>query len=160
MLRLLLLAMVAFGLVWGAPASAGERTAKTGTTSAGHSFTTDLTYHTIYVYPSGQPRLETDVAERFPPRSTLTVAVKDAAGQPVAGVPVVFEVPQNSMLQGMLDITPKQTTTGADGKVQATIEPSTSASTGTGDFLVRVGDVTETVAMTLAKGRVPNSTQQ
>jgi hypothetical protein len=160
LLRLLLFAVVACGLVWGAPASAGERAAKAGSPSAGYSFTTDLTYHTIYVYPSGQPRLETDVAERFPPRSTLTVAVKDAAGKPVAGVPVVFEVPQNSMLQGMLDITPKQTTTGADGKVQATIEPSTSATTGTGDFLVRVGNTSETVAMTLAKGRVPNSPQQ
>jgi 5-hydroxyisourate hydrolase-like protein (transthyretin family) len=152
--------MVAFGLVWGAPAFAGERVSKAGSTSAGYSFTTDLTYHTIYVYPSGQPRLETDVAERYPARSTLTVAVKDAAGKPAAGVPVAFEVPQNSMLQGMLDITPKQTTTGADGKVQVTIEPSTSASTGTGDLLVRVGDTTETVAMTLAKSRVPNSSQQ
>jgi hypothetical protein len=160
LLRLLLLAMVALGLVWGAPAFAGERGAKAGSPSTGYSFTTNLTHHTIYVYPSGQPRLETDVAERFPPRSTLTIAVKDAAGKPAAGVPVAFEVPRNSMLQGMLDITPKQTTTGADGKVQATIEPSTSASTGTGDVLVRVGNTTETVAMTLAKGRVPNSPQQ
>jgi hypothetical protein len=156
----MLLTMVAFGLVWGAPVFAGERVSKAGTSSAGYSFTTDITYHTIYLYPSGQPRLDTDAAERYPARSTLTVAVKDTAGKPVAGVPVAFEVPRNSMLQGMLAITPKQTTTGADGTVQATIEPSTGATTGTGDVLVRVGDTTETVAMTVAKGRVPNSPQQ
>ena len=160
MLRRLLLTMVAFGLVWGAPAFAGERTAKAKPTSAGYSFTTNLTYDTIYLYPSGQPLPTKDVAERFPSQSTLTVAVKDAAGKPVAGVPVVFEVPQNSMLQGMLAITPPQMTTGADGTVHATIQPSTSATTGTGDVLVRVGNTTETVAMTLAKGRVPTSPQQ
>jgi hypothetical protein len=160
LLRLLVLTLVAFGLVWGAPAYAGERVAKAGPTSAGYSFTTDVTHHTIYVYPSGQPATQTDVAERFPPRSMLTVSVMDASGKPVAGVPVAFEVPQNSMLHGMLDITPQRTTTGSNGKVQVTIQPSTSATTGTGDVLVRVDNTTETVGLTLAKGRVPNSPQQ
>jgi hypothetical protein len=152
--------MVGFGLIWGAPSYAGERVAKTGTTSSGYSFDTDLTYSTIYVYPSGQPMVDTDVAERFPPQSTLTVSVMDATGKPATGVPVSFEVPQNSMLQGMLDIAPKQTTTGADGKVQAIIKPAPSATTGTGNVIVRVDNMTETVGMTLEKGRVPNTTQQ
>jgi hypothetical protein len=152
--------MIGVGLLWNAPAFAGERAAKAGPTSSGYSFDTDLTDKTIYVYPSGQPTPTTDVAERFPPQSTLTVSVMDASGKPAAGVPVSFEVPQNSMLQGMLDITPKQTTTGADGKVQATIRPAPSATMGTGDVIVRVDNMTETVAMTLERGRVPNTPQQ
>ena len=154
MWRFLLLTMVGFGLIWGAPTYAGERVAKAGPTSSGYSFTTDLTYHTIYVYPSGQAAPESDAAERFPSQSMLTVSVMDAAGKPAAGVPVAFEVPQNSMLQGMLDITPKKATTGADGKVQATIQPAPSATRGTGDILVRVDNMTETVGMSLDMSKI------
>jgi 5-hydroxyisourate hydrolase-like protein (transthyretin family) len=84
----------------------------------------------------------------------LTVSVMDAAGRPAAGVPVAFEVPQNSMLRGMLDITPKKATTGADGKVQATIQPAPSATRGTGDILVRVDNMTETVGMSLDMSKI------
>ena len=157
MWRFLLLAMIGFGLVWGAPAHAADRVAKAGPTSAGYSFTTALTYDTIYVYPSGQTMPRTEAATQFPPQSTLTVSVVDAAGKPVAGVPVAFEVAHNSMLHGMLDITPKQTTTGADGKVQATIMPSTAATIGTGEVLVRVDNVIEAVRMTLEKSKVRNT---
>jgi 5-hydroxyisourate hydrolase-like protein (transthyretin family) len=98
-----------------------------------------------------------EAATQFPAQSTLTVSVVDAAGKPVSGVPVSFEVAQNSTLQGMLDITPKQTTTGADGKVQATIMPSTAATTGSGHVLVLVDDKIEAVALTLERSKVRNT---
>ena len=154
MLRLLLLTVVGFGLVWGGPTSAEMRLAKSSPTSAGYSFSTDLTFPVIYVYPSGQAAPGTEAADRFPPSTTLTVAVTNAAGQPVAGVPVAFEVPQNSMLKGMLDIDPQSKTTGADGKVQATITPSPTATTGAGDILVRVDDKTETVGLWLDTSKI------
>ena len=157
MWRFLLLTMVGCGLVLGASAHAADRVAKTGPTSKGHSFTTSVSHDTIYVYPSGQAMQRPEASTQFPPQSTLTVSVVDASGKPASGVPVSFEVAQNSTLQGMLDITPKQTTTGADGKVQATIMPSTGATTGSGDVLVRVDDKTEAVAMTLEKSKVRNT---
>jgi hypothetical protein len=146
--------MIGFGLMWGSPPGAEERVAKAGPTTQGYSFTTDLTHDTIYVYPSGQAEPGTDAATKFPPASTLTVAVMDAAGQPVAGVPVVFEMAQNSMLHGMLSIEPQQETTGADGKVQATIKPTSSATTGTGDVIVRVDNMIETVGVTLDQSKI------
>jgi Bacterial Ig-like domain (group 1) len=154
MLRLLLLTIVGFGLLWGGPTPAEMRLARTGSTSAGYSFSTDLTYPIIYVYPSGQAEPGTEAATRFPPSTTLTVSVKDAAGNPVAGVPVAFEVPQNSMLSGMLDINPQYETTDADGKVHATITPSPTATRGTGDVIVRVDDKIETVGVTLDMSRI------
>lgn len=154
MLRLLLFTVVGFSLIWGGPTSAEMRQARAGSTNSGYSFSTDLTYPVIYVYPSGQPAPDTEAATRFPPSSTLTVTVTDAAGKPVAGVPVAFEVPQNSMLKGMLDIDPQSKTTGADGKVQATVKPSPTATTGTGDFLVRVDGKSETVGITLDMSKI------
>ena len=154
MLRLLLLTMIGFGLMWGGPTYAAERLAKSGPTSAGYSFTTDLTYNTIYAYPGSQATPQSEAADLYPPRTTLTVAVTDSAGHPVSGVPVAFDVAQNSMLQGMLNITPQQETTGPDGKVQATVEPSSTATTGTGDVLVRVGDTTQSVQLTVDKSPI------
>jgi hypothetical protein len=154
MLRLLLLTMVGCGLIWGGPAAAEMRHARAGTTSSGYSFSTDITHPVIYVYPDGQAEPGTDEATRFPPSSTLTVSVKDGAGNPVAGVPVAFEVPQNSMLNGMLDIDPQHKTTDADGKVQATIMPSPAATTGTGDVIVRVDDKSDTVRVTLDMSKI------
>lgn len=154
MVRLLLLTMVGFGLMWGSPTYASERVAQVGSTTQGYSFTTDLTYPTIYVYPSGQAEPGTDAATRFPPASTLTVSVMDAAGKPVAGVPVAFEVPQNSMLKGMVSIEPQQKSTGADGKVEATLKPTPSATSGTGDVLVRVDNKTETVGVSLEMSKI------
>lgn len=154
MLRLLLLTVVGFGLIWGAPTSAETRQAKAGPTSSGYSFSTDLTQPVIYVYPSGQAEPGTEAATRFPPSSTLTVSVMDAAGKPVAGVPVAFEVAENSMLKGMLDIDPQHKTTGADGKVVATIMPSPTATTGTGDVIVRVDGKSEAVQVTLDMSKI------
>ena len=154
MWRFLLLTIVGFGLIWGSPIYAGEHMAQAGSTTQGYSFTTDLTYPTIYVYPSGQAQPGTTAAEKYPPSSTLTVSVMDAAGKPVSGVPVSFEVPQNSMLQGMLAIDPQQKSTGADGKVQATLKPTRSATSGTGNVLVRVANKTETVGVTLEQSKI------
>jgi 5-hydroxyisourate hydrolase-like protein (transthyretin family) len=128
--------------------------AQAGATAQGYAFTTKLTNPTIYVYPSGQAELGTEAATRFPPSSTLTVAVMDAAGKPVAGVPVAFDVPQNSMLQGMVSIDPQQKSTGADGTVQATITPTPSATSGTGDVIVRVADKFDTVGVTLEQSKI------
>lgn len=154
MLRLLLVTVVGFGLLWGGPTSAETRQTRVGSTHSGYNFSTDLTNPIIYVYPSGQAEPRTEAASRFPPSSTLTVSVKDAAGKPVAGVPVAFEVPRNSMLKGMLDINPQSETTGADGKVQATITPTPAATTGTGDVIVRVGNESETVGLTLDMSKI------
>jgi len=154
MLRFLLLTMIGLGLVWGSPTYADERVAQAGSTTHGYSFTTALTDPTIYVYPSGQAQPGTEAATRFPPASTLTVSVMDAAGKPAAGVPVDFEVPQNSTLQGMIAIDPQQKSTGADGTVQATITPTSSATTGTGDVLVRVDNKTQTVGVALDRSKI------
>jgi len=151
MLRLLLLSILAFGLVWGGTAPLADARDRTTT---GYSVTTDLTYRTIYIYPGDELDPRPDIATMYPPATTLTVSVKDASGAPVAGVPVRFAVPQNSMLQGSLEFQPQYQTTDANGTVEVMIAPTSSATTGSGQILVQVANTTETVGITVDKSKL------
>jgi hypothetical protein len=121
--------------------------------ASGYSITTDLTYRTIYIYPAAEPDPLPQTATMYPPATMLTVAVTDASGSPVAGVPVSFAVAQNSMLQGSVEFEPRSQTTDADGKVQVRVSPTGWASTGAGNILVRVENMTETVGLTIEKSK-------
>jgi hypothetical protein len=142
----MLLSVLALALVWGGMAPLAEARNRSTT---GYSVTTDLTYRTIYIYPAGDSDPRPHIATMYPPATTLTVSVKDASGAPVAGVPVGFAVPQNSMLQGSLEFQPRYQTTDANGTVEVMVSPTDSATTGVGQILVQVGNTTDTVGITI-----------
>jgi hypothetical protein len=142
----MLLSILAFGLVWGGTAPLAEAR---DSASTGYSVNTDLTYRTIYIYPGGGTDPRPQVASMYPPATTLTVSVKDASGAPVAGMPVRFAVPTNSMLHGSLEFQPPYQTTDANGTVEVTVSPTVAATTGAGLILVEVANTTETVGITI-----------
>ena len=154
MLRLLVLTLVGLGLIWSGPAMADNTMARAGTANAVHSIDVDLTYPTVYAYVSQQPVEGSETARLYPPSTTLTVTVKDAAGNPVSGVPVTFDVASNSMLKGLLSIKPERQETGHNGEVQATLEPTARATTGTGDILVHVNGQIQAVPITVNQSPV------
>lgn len=120
----------------------------TGATEEGYSYTIRVPNDTLYVYPSTKPTPGSEVAAEFPASTTVTVRVKDAQGNPVNGVSVAFMVKPGSMLQGMLAISPQDAMT-KDGEVQATIQPSATATTGEGRVTVQVGNKTKEIPLTL-----------
>jgi hypothetical protein len=153
MMQLLQITLVGLGLIWGGMAYAASPSG-VGPTAAGYYFTASTNARVIYVYPSVQPSQGSNTADTFPPSATLTVEVKNASGQPVPGVPVAIEVAQDSTLQGMLNITPQQSTTGEDGMAHITVQPSSSATTGAGQVMARVDDMTQTVGLAVELSRV------
>lgn len=125
-----------------------------GPTASGYQFTSQLNAPIIYVFSSVEPRQGSNVDDRFPPSATLTVAVTDTSGKPVAGVPVRFEVQSDSMLKNMISITPQQATTNAEGQLQATVETTTTATTGAGEVLVWVDGMKDDVTLSLKRSPV------
>jgi hypothetical protein len=142
MKRLLLLTILSFGLIWGGIAQAAEHSG-VRSMAANYNVDLDTTTSTIYIFPS-----ISGTASRLPPSATLIVTVEDQAGNPAAGVPVTFAAAPDSMLQGMVAISPQRVTTGADGTAQATLRPTSAATTGTGKIIARAGDITEEVWIT------------
>jgi hypothetical protein len=136
-------------------AYAREQSTK-GTSDEGYSYTVQVPNDTLYVYPTVKPAPGSDVAERYPASTPVTVRVADAQGNPVNGVFVAFKVEPNSMLKGMLTISPQDATT-KDGEVRATIQPSDSATTGEGHVIVQVGNKTKEILLTLQEApMLPN----
>jgi hypothetical protein len=155
MKRFLPLMLLTVGLLWSSFAIAADPSTMTmGPTTAGYQVQTRLSNKIIYLYPDVAPPQGSDTADRFPPSATLTVRVEDASGTPVAGVPVQIGVEQDSTLQGMLLITPEQETTNTEGEVQATVKPTSNATTGAGYMIARVDGTADRIGVAIDKSRV------
>lgn len=148
MRRLLLVTALGLGLIWGGIVSAAEPSSAQSTDTH-YNVDFDTTTLTVCSYVGFAPLPGSSWAYRCPPAATLVVAVEDQAGKPVAGVPVTFTVAPDSMIQGMVSISPQQTTTGADGIAHARLRPTREATKGVGEILARVGNTTQEVGLTV-----------
>jgi 5-hydroxyisourate hydrolase-like protein (transthyretin family) len=147
-MRLLYTLLLSIGIA-GATVAYAQTPAGTGPTSSGYYFTAQAAEPTIYVFPSGTPTPDSKTASMFPASTAVTVSVRDTAGKPVAGVPVRFEVPQNSALQGSVSITPQSATTDQDGKAKVQMQTTSSATTGAGNVLARVDNMTNEIGISV-----------
>lgn len=155
MMRRLQLMFLCLLLIGGGLAYARGRVA-TGTSDEGYSFRVEVPNDTLYVFPTITPTPSSEFAKTYPASTTVTVRVADAQGNPVNGVLVAFKVEPNSMLHGMLAISPQDAMT-KNGEVRATIQPSNTATTGEGDVIVQVSNKTEKIPLTLLEApMLPN----
>src|SRR5262245_9399041 len=125
-----------------------------GPTDSGYYFTARSMIPVIYVHTSA-PEPGSQTALIYPPATSVIVTVVNAAGQPMAGVPVTFKLTQGIVAQDALVLAPKRTTTNHDGKAEAILKPVTGKTeaflqpvtgrAGMGTVLVQVDNLSEEV---------------
>jgi hypothetical protein len=131
--------LLCFGLACSSMACAPKLVGPTA--PGGYFFTLQVTQPTIFVGP-----VETSQAQRYPDATEVIVRVQNAQGQPVDGVPVVFEVePEWARL---VSLSPSQATT-RNGTARASLfEPQT---TGLAHVMVRVDHTIQQATILIRK---------
>jgi hypothetical protein len=128
-----------------------------GPTPSGYYFTATATVPVIYVF-SGSPELVSLAASRIPPVTRIRVTVQNAAGQPVAGVPVTFALPPDPAGQDALALSPQGDTTNRDGTAEAILQHGAGKATpGVSTVLVRVDNMTDAVRVHVSLVKVDSS---
>ena len=137
--------LLCLGLACSSMACAPKRVGPT--VPGGYFFTLRVTEPTVWLGPE-----DSVLTERYPDTTELIVQVQNAQGQPVDGVPVVFEVePAEARLAS---ISPPQATT-QNGTAQATLRALTT--TGSVRVMVRVDNTMQQTMIRIEKRIGPGS---
>lgn len=147
MTRRLALVLVCLGLALGGTACAPTLVGPTA--GSGYVFSLEVSNPTVWLGP-----MDSVTARHFPQVTELIVRVQDAQGQPVDGVPVMFEVEPG--WAGSASLSPSQTSTRGGIAQALFFEPQT---TGVVRVMARVDNTTAQARLTIQTYQGRSSSQ-